>query len=204
MTMPERTPRPPDDVDALLRATLADDLPPDVEARLQNRVERFVEERRGGPAAARWVAPPFSFDVRLLRVAASVVLIVCGIVLHAAGRPGALAGSVERVNDSVTLWEAVRRASSVACAGEAREDLGSPADLANRLFDRWALEDSCFDRSERATVLTFRATAERARYRLVLDPGSGLPRRVVKTRLDAAPAGPAAAAYDSVCTWGNR
>lgn len=211
MTMTERTPGSPPDVDTLLRTTLLDDLPPEVETRLRNRIERFLVDRRSGArnglAAVPWFASASAWadawrTVRVLRVAASAALVVCGIALHTVGRPGMFAASMLRMNESVTLWETVRRASSMKCAGVAQDEFASPADLANKVYRHWVLVDSAFAPTEAATVLTFESPGERAQYKLVVDPSSKLPRRIVKTWLSGAtPRDHLAKGYDASCTW---
>jgi len=211
MTMAKRTPGSPPDVDTLLRTTLPDDLPPDIEARLDKQVEQFLLDRRS--KAGRYLAEVRRFvsasawadawrTVRVFRVAASAALVVCGMALQTVGRPGAFAASMLRVNESVTLWETVRRASSMRCTGAAQSDFASPADLADRVYRRWVLVDSAFAPSEAATMLTFQSPGEHAQYELVVDPSSKLPRRIVKTWLPGATASHhLAEAYDAACTW---
>jgi hypothetical protein len=211
MTMTERTPGSPPDVDTLLRTTLPDDLPPDLEARLHNRIERFLLDRRSRAGRSLAAVPRFAFlsaradawrTVRVLHVAASAALVVCGIALNAVGGPGLFAASMLRMNESVTLWETVRRASSMRCTGVAQDDFGSPADLADRVYRRWVLVSSAFAPTEAAMVLTFESPGERAQYELVVDPRSKLPRRVVKTWLSGAtPRDDLAKGYDATCTW---
>jgi len=211
MTMTERTPGSPPDVDTLLRTTLPDDLPPDAEARLNEQVEQFLLDRRSNAgrylaAVRRFVSASAWADAwrtaRVLRVAASAALVVCGMALQTVGRPGAFAASLLRVNESVTLWETVSRASSMRCTGGVQNDFASPADLADRVYRHWVLVDSAFVPSEPATVLTFQSLGERAQYKLVVDPSSRLPRRIVKTWLSGAtPRNHLAKGYDAACTW---
>jgi len=211
MTMTKRTPGSPPDVDMLLRTTLPDDLPPDVEARLDKQVEQFLLDRRSKagrhlPAVRRLVSASAWAEawrtVRVLRVAASAALVVCGIAFHTAGGSGVFAASMLRMNESVTLWETVRRASSMRCTGAAQNDFASPADLADRVYRHWVLVDSAFAPSEAATMLTFRSPGEHAQYELVVDPSSKLPRRIVKTWLPGAtPSHHPVEGYDATCTW---
>ena len=197
MTPIDRTPGSPPDVDTLLRVTLPDDLPPDLEARLENRVERFLADRRRGTARTSRL-----LSLRVLTVAASAVLVVCGVALDAVGRPGVVAASMLRVNEAVTLWDTVRRAASMKCTGVAGDDFRSPADLADRVYRDWVLVDSAVVPAEAATVLTLQSPGERAQYELVVDPGTKLPRRIVKTWLSGArPPHRPAKGYDASCTW---
>ncbi len=211
MTMNDRTPGSPPDVDTLLRTALPDDLPPDIEARLDKQVEQFLLDRRSNagrhPAAVRRFVSASAWadawrTVRVFRVAASAALVVCGMALQTVGRPGAFAASMLRVNESVTLWETVRRASSMRCTGAAQSDFASPADFADRVYRHWVLVDSAFAPSEAAKILTFQSPGERAQYKLAVDTSSRLPRRIVKTWLSGAtPRDHLAKGYDASCTW---
>ena len=192
------------DVDALLRATLADDLPTAVEGRLNRQVDRFLASRRPrgrGPVAA-WLGP---WRAGLsLRVAASAALLVSGVALHLALGPRAFAAPVGRVQESVALWQAIKSARSMECGDSARDDLGSPAEFADRVHRRWVLLASRRDAAG-ALELTFRSPSDQAQYELVVDRESMLPRRIVKTPLHGfVPAGRATAGYSVVCTWGAQ
>ena len=112
--MIDRSPDSHPDIDALLRATLADDLPPAVEDRLNEQVERFLASRRPDTRSSRarwaWIAP---WQAGLtLRAAASAGLLACGIALHADGGARLFAASAGRMQESVALWNAIRRAPS--------------------------------------------------------------------------------------------
>ncbi len=209
--MTDRSPDMRPDIDGLLRTTLPDDLPPDVEARLNDQVERFLADRRHsirGPvaAAADWLAsvPALVGDgigARSLRAAASAALVLCGIALHAAGRPGAFAASVDRMKEPVAVWRAIDRATVMRCGGAAAADLGSPAEFAERVYRKWVLAASPIDMSRTTAVLTFRSPGDGARYTLVVDRKSMLPGRIVKTLPPGSRTIDGAAAYDAGCRW---
>jgi hypothetical protein len=198
-------------VDALLRTTLPDDLPPDVEARLNDQVERFLAERRRSirdPIAdvTDWLASALALvgdglAARTLRVAASAALVLCGIALHAAGRPGAFAASVDRVKEPVAVWRAIDRATVMRCGGAAAADLGSPAELAERVYRRWVLVASTIDATGTTAVLTFGSPGDGAQYTLVADRRSMLPRRIVKTLPPGSKVTDRGGAYAAGCTW---
>ncbi len=199
------------DVDGLLKATLADDLPTAVEDLLNARVERFLAERRrtaGRPVGsianrlARVLRQPaMSAAGLVLRAAGSVAVIVCGIALHGFGGQQLFAASVVRVQESVALWRAIDQATSMQCADAARDDLRSPAEFADRVYRRWVLVASRSDETG-ALVLTFKSPGDFAQYEVYVDRRSMLPSRVVKSRLDrVAPSRGSAAGYDASCRW---
>lgn len=202
--MNDRSPDRHSDVDALLRATLADDLPTAVEGRLNRQVDRFLasRRRRGRGLVAAWFGP---WRAGLsLRAAASAALVVCGIALHLALGPRAFAASVGRVQESVALWQAIKSARSMECGDSARDDLGSPAEFADRVHHRWVLHASERD-AMGALELVFRSPSDQAQYELVVDRKSMLPRRIVKTPLHGfAPSGRTTVGYNAVCTWGAQ
>lgn len=206
------TDRPVDDIDTLLQAALPDDLPPNVEARLNDRVDRFLVDRRLGArprlAALSGRLTPARAWIALwqtghgLRLAVSAALVVCGIGLQAAGGPGLFAAPVGRVQESVALWKALRDAASVECTGAARDDLGSPAQFADRVYRRWVLVASRIDATATDMVLTFTSPDDGSRYELSVDPRSMLPHRVVKTMLAGVTRpGGMATGYDTSCKW---
>lgn len=201
------------DVDGLLRATLADDLPTAVEDRLNARVERFLAERRR-PAGGGLVSianrfarvlrrPAMSAAGLVLRAAGSAAVIVCGIALHGLGGPQLFAASVVRVQESVALWRAIDQATSMQCADAARDDLRSPAEFADRVYRRWVLVASRSDHTG-ALVLMFKSPDDFAQYEVYVDRRSMLPSRVVKSLLDrATPSRGSVAGYDAGCRWRN-
>ncbi len=201
------------DVDGLLKATLADDLPTAVEDLLNARVERFLAERRR-PASGGLVSianrlarvlrrPATSAAGLVLRAAGSAAVIVCGIALHGFGGQQLFAAPVVRVQESVALWKAIDQATSMQCAGAARDDLRSPGEFADRVYRRWVLVASRSDKTG-ALVLTFESPDDFAQYDVHVDRRSMLPSRVVKSRLDSAtlPTG-SVAGYDATCRWSN-
>jgi len=201
--MTDRSPDERPGIEGLLRATLADDLPAQVEDRLNAQVGRFLASRRAGGAGSL-AARIASWQSGLVaRAAAAAALLACGIGLHVAGSSSLLAAPVGRMQDSVAVWRAIRSASSMACGGAALSDLGSPADFADRVYRRWVLVDSEVEEAD-ARWLTFRSPEDGAQYTLVVDRQSMLPRRVVKASLSgAAPPRGSIAAYDATCTWGS-
>ncbi len=201
------------DVDGLLRATLADDLPTAVEDLLNARVERFLAERRrpaGGGLVS--IADRFARVLRrpamsvsaaglVLRAAGSAAIIVCGIALHGLGGQHLFAASVVRVQESVALWRAIDQAPSMQCADAARDDLRSPAEFADRVYRRWVLVASRSDDTG-ALVLMFKSPDDFAQYEVYVDRRSMLPSRVVKSLLDrVTPSKGSAAGYDASCRW---
>jgi hypothetical protein len=200
------------DIDILLRTTLRDDLPSDVEALLNDRVETFLANRprmTRSPltGVADWLAAVPAWIAawpvgRALRAATAATLVACGIVLHAAGGPSVFAASVARVRESAAVWKAISRAASMRCTGAARDDLGSPARFADRVYQHWVLVASGVDATGSVLVLTYRSPGDGAQYELVVDPKSMLPRRVVKTVLGGiTPPDVVAAGYDAGCSW---
>ncbi len=198
------------DVDGLLRATLADDLPTAVEDRLNARVERFLAERRrpadGGlvSIANRFARvlrrPAMSAAGLVLRAAGSAAVIACGIALHGLGGQQLFAASVVRVQESVALWRAIDQATSMQCADAARDDLRSPAEFADRVYRRWVLVASRSADTD-ALVLTFNSPDDVAQYEVYVDRRSMLPSRVVKSLLDPTPSRGSVAGYDARCRW---
>ncbi len=210
--MTDGSPNRGPDIDDLVRAALTDDLPLEVEDRLNAQVERFVAGRRGRarrllPSLSEWLSRSRALPWQIglgLRVAASVAVIACGIALHGWAGPRLFAAPIVRVQDSVALWSAIVRAPSMQCTGAARDDLGSPADFAERVYWRWVLTGSRDDGAD-AMALTFRSPADGAQYELVVDRRSMLPSRVVKTPLGrvAAP-DVAVTGYDASCRWDSQ
>jgi len=209
--MTDRSPDPRPDIDVVLQTALPDDLPPDVEARLDDQVERFLVNRRyaiRGPVAAvtGWLASVRAYvrggiAARSLHMAASAALVLCGIALHAAGRPGAFAASVDRVKDPVAVWRAIDRAAVMRCGGAATADLGSPAEFAERVYWQWVPLGSTIDATGTTAVLTFRSPRDGAQYRVEVDRRSMLPRRIVKTLPRGSKPTGGGGAYDAVCRW---
>ena len=209
--MTDRSPDTRPDIDVLLQTTLPDDLPPDVETRLDDQVERFLANRRyaiRGPVATvtDWLAAIRAYvgdgiAARALHVAASAALLLCGIALHAAGRPGAFAASVDRVKEPVAVWRAIDRATVMRCGGAAAADLGSPAELAERVYRQWVPVASTIDATGRTAVLTFRAPRDGAQYTVEVDRGSMLPRRIVRSLPPGSKLTDGSSAYDVGCTW---
>jgi hypothetical protein len=175
-----------------------------VEDRLNEHVGRFLASRRR-TASSPLTAFVASWQAGLgLRAAAAVALLVSGIAVHMASGSRAFAASVGRMQESVALWKAIERSSSMACAGSAGEDLRSPAEFADRLYRRWLFVGAGSGAAD-VLELTFRSPSEGAQYELVVDRQSMLPRRVVKTSLrGVASSGSAAAGYDATCSWGPQ
>ncbi len=209
--MTNRSPEARHEVDTLLRTTLADDLPPEVEDRLNEQVERFLAVRR------RRVRRPLSgmFDRFVgarasamlyraglgLRLAGCAALVVCGIALHGPGASHVFAASVVRVRESAALWRAIERAPSMQCSDAARDDLGSSAEFADRIYRRWVLVRVGRDVTG-ALHLTFTSPSDSAQYDVHVDRESMLPNRVVKTPLGGtAPPRSSSAGYDAGCRW---
>jgi hypothetical protein len=199
------TPKPSQDLDSrtdrLLRETLPDDLPAEIEARLTGRLQAFVlSQRRSRPdghplllrasrlsALGRW---PYA---RAALALAATLLLASGLGLQAAAAPGAADQPLRRINFSVTLFRSLRGASSLRCTGLSDSALGSPAALADAVYRRWVPVGTRTG-PPGTLVATYRSTDPAAVYELVLEDATLLPLRVLR-RAESAPTGQA------TCTW---
>ena len=199
-------PQSPSQVDELVRGTLRDDLPAEIEARLDRGLERFVAERARGrhgflasplehlrDAAAR--ASESALGRALLPVASSLLL-ASGLALLAAGHRSAFAESFSRVNLAVSLSEAIRRASSMACVGWVGEEFASRDGLADGVYRRLTFL-GVENEPEDGSRLVFGSGGGTVRFEFVVEGGSLLPREI--RRVDRPGAAPEAA----TCVWGG-
>ena len=110
--------------DEVLRSILTDDLPPEAERAMKERLLRFREElgqTRVGPTAwlqLRWVF----FREALAR--AAVLMISVGGFLHVAGPRSAMADTFSFLHSSVTVSEQIVRATSMECRARVRGEDG--------------------------------------------------------------------------------
>lgn len=195
-------PESPLSPDALLRETLSDDLPPDVEARLEQRLEGFLASRVRGrrltPLGHLWQALTAMPELRRRGVIAvsAAVLMACGLAWHATAGPPALAESLTRVQLTVAIADALRAASSMHCTGEAAERFHSPADLAARLYGAWVQTGAA--RRDGAILVNFAGADDGATYELSVDPVTMRPYELRRTV--SAGSGPHPAVTSSGCT----
>jgi hypothetical protein len=192
------------DVDDLVRGTMRDDLPAEVEARLDRSLDRFVAARAGThpgfavsplaylrDAAARIGA---SAPGRVLLPVASSLLFACGLALLAAGHRNAFAESFSRMNLSISLSETLRRVSVMSCTGMAGGALASPDDLADAVYRQWVLVGTEPEPGD-GTRVVFHSRAEAARWELLVDGGTLLPHEI--RRIER----PGAAPDVATCAW---
>ena len=197
-------PRWPSPVDEQLRETMRDDLPAEVESRLDRRVERFMAERARG--REKFPDSPLGFlrhaatragesaVGRALLAVASSLLLVAGLALLAAGHRNAFAESFSQVNLAVSLSDAIRRAPSMSCTGMDEASLASRGTLAEAIYRRWTLRRVEREVGDGLRVV-FGSGPENVLFELVLDGGTLLPReirRIVR---------PGAAPDVAACTW---
>jgi hypothetical protein len=204
MTARDRSPAPPRDADDLVREALRDDLPAEVEARLESAVEGFAAERAGARGGFR--ASPFAYlrdaaarfgasaPGRVLLPVASSLLLVAGVVLTAAGQRNAFAESFSRMNLAVSLSEEIRRAPSMACAGWIGEEFASRNELADGIYRRFTLLGVESEPGDGTRVM-FGARGETVRLEFVVEAGTLLPREI--RRIER----PGAAPDVAMCAW---
>ena len=158
------------EIDALLRRALYDEPPPEVRARLDRSIERFLASTDAGATAARSGAP------RWLAIAATLLL-ACGLGLHAAPGANTVAGPLADLSASWRLTTAMRAARSLRCGPAADAWLVTPAAAADHVF-RGLVPVRAWRRPDRRTVYEFRSVGDRTRYELVSGEGDGLPREI--------------------------
>jgi hypothetical protein len=180
-----KTPEPPD-LDALLKNALADDLPGEVERRLQRCLDSFLEARAGSRDA---FLPPWALAF------CSAFMIVAGVLLQVAGARSVFADSLLRLHSSLALSRAVAGSGSPTCAltpdGPA-EELRSPAALADRVYRDWVLLRQEPTPEGDALVFFFRSGDGRAGYELKADRVSLRPRSLRRRT---------ASGFDARCAW---
>lgn len=181
------------DIDALLRRTLRDEPPPEVRARLDRGLERFLESRdAGAPAAPSWPR-------RWLAVAATLLL-ACGLGLQAAPGADEVAGPLADLSASWRLTAAMRQARSLRCDPAAGAWLVTPGTAADHVF-RGLVPVRVWRRPDGRTVHEFRSIADRTRYELVSNEEDGLPDEI-RSSPDPFHRGEAAAGQTVVtCRW---
>jgi hypothetical protein len=91
--------------DDLLRRVLGDDLPPDVQAGMRQRAERFLAERRAaGPSADRaWYAR------RPVWAAVSILMLLAGILLQGKKPSTPLAERISSLKAAYASFDTGRR-----------------------------------------------------------------------------------------------
>jgi hypothetical protein len=186
---------PRDEVDLLLQETLRDDLPAEVEARLERGIERFVATRA---KAARlggegFLGLAWAWTPRAMAVTASLLL-ACGFGLQASTSPDGVFESLSDVSVTTALAREIRGATSMKCEGLEDAALASPAALADRLYRQWVLLGSA-PRPGGTVLYEFRAQDEPARYQLVSEGPLRPPREIRKD---------SRAGYVATCTWEVR
>jgi hypothetical protein len=155
MTKPELP-----DVERLLKEALDDDLPAHVERRLEQRLRSFLESRRRSEDTLFPVPAAFR---RLALGLISVVMVVAGLVLHAAGSRSVSADSLLRLHDSLALSRALAASTARACsvapadgtAGDVLELL-SPSAMGERIYRDWVLLRQEPSRDGEALTFLFR------------------------------------------------
>ena len=202
---PQDSKQPPIEVDALLRQALPDDLPEDVEARLQRTLEAFVASRRGERRYGRswrfawdWLA--MMSDARRRGVAAvpASVLLVCGLAWHGAAGPPALAESLAQAHVTVSIADAARRASTMTCTGDVMRRFRSPGEFAEHVYRAWVQVGTAHPEGN-ALRTRFADPGEGVIYDLVVNPETMLPGEV--RRVTAANVSGSLITTSSTCTW---
>ncbi len=115
----------PDQVDRLLRETLADEPAPGDELRLAMR-QAWVKARAAGPPADSrpgWV--PVDLREAALGIAAGLVLVL-GLALHLTLPPRLVAESLSARNSSLRMADRLRRAVAMVCVLDTTDDTGRP------------------------------------------------------------------------------
>ena len=203
MNVPDHSREPEDGLDRLLRETLPDDLPADVEARLAGRLRAFLFSRRSAraPASER---PSGLLDsllsplvrrtpARVALAIAATFLLASGLGLQAAVAPDAGNESLRRINLSISVFRALHGVSSLRCTGLNDAALGSPEALAESVYRRWVPVGARAGASG-DLVATYRSAQMAADYELVLDAATLLPREVHRSEGRARTGG-------ATCTW---
>jgi hypothetical protein len=203
MSVSDHSREPEDDLDRLLRETLRDDLPADVEARLAGRLRAFLFSRRSAraPAGER---PSGLLDsllsplvrrtpARVALAVAATLLLASGLGLQAAVAPDAVNEPLRRINLSVSVFRALQGVSSLRCAGMTDAALDSPDTLAASVYRRWVPVHTRAG-AQGDVVASYRAADPAIGYELVLDGATLLPREVRRSGGREAPGG-------ATCTW---
>ena len=188
----DEPPQDPTEIGALLRRTLRAEPPPEVRARLDRAVERFLASTEVTAAAAAPRAP------RWLAVAATLLL-ACGLGLHAAPGANPIAGTLADLSASWRLTTAMRGARSLRCGPAADAWLVTPATAAEHVF-RGLVPVRTLRRPDGRTVYEFRSVGDATRYELVSGEGDGLP---LEIRISPNPPRPGEATGENVvtCCW---
>jgi hypothetical protein len=158
--------------DDLLRSSLGDDLPPETERALKERLLRFREEvGETGRRKKAWFQPQWVIAREALALVA-VVMISVGGFLHVAGHRNAMADTFSFLHFSVTVSEHVSRAISMECAARVRGEDGRSLDYTIR----WVGPDrSRVDVREATTTLrTYSSSREMKGDDPLLEPVSEL------------------------------
>jgi hypothetical protein len=120
--------------DVVLRSVLADDLPPEAERAMKERLVRFRRKvGRTGHGTTTWFQPRWVI-LREALALAGVVMITVGGFLHVAGNGSAMADTFSFLHSSVTVSEQVLRVTSMECRAFVRSEDGRTLDY----VIRWA------------------------------------------------------------------
>lgn len=140
-------------LDELLRETLADDLPADVERRLQGTVTAFLairEAARHRGASVPWQLWPLPSGAL---ATVSLLLACAGFIVHLSLGPSAFAGSLARVSAAVSVAAELDRVA----AGGWRAVVEAPAAGASEISIEWPAPGEAVartrDRAGRAVTL---------------------------------------------------
>ncbi len=112
--------------DNLIRYVLKDDLPPEQEERMKQRILRFrrkLEQPKQKRRLNLWVGWVFRKEVL---AGASLLMLVLGGILQLAGHRSALADTVSVLNTSISVMDQVGRTETMECQMEIPGDNGRP------------------------------------------------------------------------------
>lgn len=192
-------------VDDLLRESLGGEVPPEVDGRLGERLDRFLAERRreaagqahGGTLLGRIADLALSLLASRAAAPVAVAVLLAGISLQWLGASSPATGPLPRLGATVSLsWE-IRHAEAPVCEGGGALGELAPEALSGRVYRDWALVRREGSASAGARLL-FRALDEPAYYEMETEPGSFRPRRL--RRLALLPSQAPGAPVDA-CEW---
>jgi hypothetical protein len=204
---PQDSRTPEADVEAMLRKAMPDDLPRDVEVRLDRTLEDFVEARRRRPHRSRpwgpaveWLAAVPAVRRRRLAAVPASVLLACGLAWHGAAGPAALAESLTQAHVTVSIADAARRASDMTCTGDVLPEIRSPGEFAALVYGGW-IQRGTPRRLEGALYVEFVDPGLGLTYELHVDPETMLPGEI--RRVTAGADGSLIPAF-ATCSWTAR
>jgi len=108
---------PDPDLDKLLKQALKDNIPPEVEARMNRQflnLKRTLDRPESLAKADEWLWMGGPLQRKILAVASTVMLIL-GVVMHLSGSQSALAHSIEQLKVNVTVSVNLNRAVFMDC-----------------------------------------------------------------------------------------